>query len=409
MRHRIEIILALVLVTALAILAGMLGARRNRTAPLDTRRSSFLSGPYGARGYADVLTRLGVKVDRFRQRSAMLGQLGAGQERPLLAVLSPDLFDGSDARALAEFAARGDLLLAGYTASIAMQCFGYDVDFRESDGDSIPLFRVTAGVREAEPMIWTRDMILVQRFGRTVEDSSNLTSGMSEVCKVHRPLLVDSLLLTQGGRPAALRLVMKNGSTVTLVADGLLFSNQSMRESDAGLATVRMAVPYRRVIFDEFVHGFGPAGSLFQSALNWTLRSPWGWFGWQLAGVGLIALLAGAVRFGAPRTLIDRRRRSPLEHVRALATALAAAKGGDVAVNLMVRGLRRRLSAGTSSVRGEVRPWLESLAQNVKTDRSRAAVQTLLNLTRRASSDSVLRAANAVEDVWQDLTPPTAT
>jgi hypothetical protein len=409
MRARIEIILALALVIALAILAGTMGARHNRTAPPDSRRSTFLNGPYGAKGYAAVLTRLGIKIDRFRQRTAMLGQLRAGQDRPLFVVLSPELFDGSDARALTEFTARGDLLLAGYSTAAAMRCFGYDVEVRESDGDSIPLHRVAHGVPESAPLTWSRDRILVQRSGETVIDSSGLAAERSEVCKVQRPLQVDSLLVTAGGRPAALRLGMKDGSVVTLVADGMLFSNQTMQESDAGLATVRIALPYRRVIFDEFVHGFGPSGSLFHSALDWTLKSPWGWFGWQLAGFGLIALLTGAVRFGTPRTLIDRKRRSPLEHVRALATALAAARGGDVAVDLMIRGLRRRLSAGTPPVRGAVGPWLESLAANVKTDRSRNAVQTLLNLTRRASPDGVLRAANAVEDVWQDLTPPTTT
>ncbi len=406
MRPRVEIILALLVVAALSLVAGVLGSKRNRIAPDDFRRSSFLSGPYGAKGYAEVLKQLHVRIDRFRQRSAMLSQVSVRGSRPLLAVLSPSRFDGVEARGLVTFAKRGDLLLAGFTAAIAMQCFGYDVDVRD-DEDSIPLYRVREGITESQPVVHVRDMVLAQTMVKTVEDSSDLSAGTTRTCQVEQPVGVDTLLVTSGGRPAALELTMRQGGRVILVADGLIFSNRKMRDTDAGLVTVRLAATYDRVIFDEFVHGFAPSGSLFSSAIDWSLHSPWGWFGWQLIGFGLLALLAGAVRFGAPRKLIDRRRRSPLEHVRALATALKAAKGADVAVDLMVRGLRRRLSAGTPPARGQLRTWLEELAANVRTPRSKQAVATLLNLTRRASSEQVLRAANAVEDVWQDLTPPT--
>ncbi len=87
--------------------------------------------------------------------------------------------------------------------------------------------------------------------------------------------------------------------------------------------------------------------------------------------VGVIALLFGAVRFGPPRPAIPRKRRSPLEHVRALATALAAAHGHDVAVATIIRGLapptlpgRTNRSASRSTVAGgpgadcRVTPWL---------------------------------------------------
>jgi hypothetical protein len=96
-----------------------------------------------------------------------------------------------------------------------------------------------------------------------------------------------------------------------------------------------------------------------------------------------------------------------MEHVRALATALAAASGSRVAIELMIQGLRRRLApAGGAPVRGALPQWLESLNANVRTPRSKAAVSTLMNLTRSAHGpESVLRAANAVEDVWQDLKP----
>jgi hypothetical protein len=190
---------------------------------------------------------------------------------------------------------------------------------------------------------------------------------------------------------------------VTLGADGHLFSNSDLRNTDAGpFALGLFAGRYDAVMFEESHHGFAASGSLASAALQWSKRSPWGWAAWQLALVGLIALLFGAVRFGAPRPAIPRKRRSALEHVRALATALATAHGHDVAVATIIRGLRRRLSPGQSDQRPD-KQWLEALGQSAESPRAQAAVQTLKQVTRPGQPVSgVLLAANAVEDVWRN-------
>jgi hypothetical protein len=139
--------------------------------------------------------------------------------------------------------------------------------------------------------------------------------------------------------------------------------------------------------------------------MDWSRGSPWGWAGWQLAAVGLLVLLTGAIRFGPPRPLNDRRRRSPLEHVTALATALSAARGHDVAIRLLIRGLARRLAADGRMPADSTR-LLARLQPIVRTDRGRAALAQLRTLVAPGQpADSVLAAANAVEDVWQDLRP----
>jgi hypothetical protein len=192
-----------------------------------------------------------------------------------------------------------------------------------------------------------------------------------------------------------------------LVADDRLFSNRDLRETEAGPLALSWIVPrYDRIVVDEYHHGYQASGSLVGATLKWSFHSPWGWMAWQLAVVGLIALLTAGIRFGPIRAAVHRRRRSPLEHVRALATALAAARGHDVAVGLMVQGLRRRLSRPGTAIRSDLGTWLESLGPTIRSNRGRDALVTLTTLLRgQPDSEGVLRAADAVETLWEELKP----
>ena len=407
MSPRVRILLAVGLLVVLGLIAGAIGSRANREPSFDPRRSVQLTGPYGAKAYAEALDRLAVSVELYRERIARLGSHRTSEDQ-VFALLDPaELLDGAQAEQLVAFhESQGDLLLAGWTTSLVMQCFGYDVDYRSDD--STPVFRGETDRASADAVTWTGDMVLARIVDTVVTDTSDLKAGIASQCAIPEPAEVDTILVTAGGRPVALRLSYPETGSVTLVADGMLFSNARLRESQAGLVVLPLvAGRYQRVVFDEYEHGFGPGGSLLSATLDWSFNTPYGWVFWQLAIVGFIALLAGAIRFGAARRVIERRRRSPLEHVRALAIALSAAKGSHVAVDLMVRGLRRRLSPAGPPIRGDLPAWLAGLADNVRTSRSKQAVSTLINLTRRApGTDSVLRAADAVEEVWQDLKPP---
>ena len=56
--------------------------------------------------------------------------------------------------------------------------------------------------------------------------------------------------------------------------------------------------------------------------------------------------------------------------------------------------------------RGDWRSWLNRLGGTTLSPRARDALALLDSLTRPGQpSSSVLRAANAVEDVWEDLKP----
>ena len=397
MPRRAELFAGMALLTALGIAAAVLGGRRAKVSDDDARRSTYLAGPSGARGYAEALGRLGVEVIRHRRSVEWLDSL-ASDSGTVVVLLEPSRrISTGEARHLAALPA--DLLVAGVAADPVTTCLGYRVRRREETRVLPP-----AGTTGQFPAVRAE---LVRHLARTVTDSSQREDGRDVSCEVPEPAAVDTLLRTSAGRPVALSLRYPGGRRVTMVADSRLFRNRALRETAAGPFTVGLVVPrYRRALVDELHHGYEISGSLAGATLDWSLHTPWGWAVWQLAGVGVLALLASGVRFGPPRTVISRRRRSPLEHVRALATALAAARGHHTAARLMVQGLRRRLSRAGTLPHRDLDAWLDGLAPSLRSERGRAAHAELVTLTRRpAGTDAVLRAATAVETLWEELKP----
>jgi hypothetical protein len=337
-------------------------------------------------------------VERYRHPSETLDTLARKRSRTLVAVLGPSLpLEPVEARFLA--AAPFDVLLAGSGAQRALRCLGYAVFWLRG--------RTAKASAPSDSRSITVRAELVHHLAQSVVDSSALPDGRVVTCAVPTGTRVDTLLRTASGRAVALRLSLPNERTATLVADDRIFSNRELRETEAGPLALSWVVPrYDRIVIDEYHHGYQASGSLVGATLKWSFDSPWGWMAWQLAVVGLVALLTAGIRFGPIRAAVQRRRRSPLEHVRALATALAAARGHDVAVGLMVQGLRRRLSRPGAAIRSDLGTWLENLGPTIRSNRGRDALVTLTTLLRgQPDSEGVLRAADAVETLWEELKP----
>jgi hypothetical protein len=402
MRPRTEVAIGLGALIVLVGLGAALGQRENRPEQQDPRASSFLPGPRGARGLAEALTRLGVRVERYRRSARQLRVSREGAGRSVLVLLDPvvRLSPGEVGEILAwqDSSWGGDLLLAGPLTAGVMRCFGFQPDVRGFDSVSI-----------RAPGQWPRvSAVLAATIDTQVVDSSRVGDIGRWTCSVPPIIRVDTLLSSTTGRVVTLRLVRGDRDRhVLLLADATLLRNRAVRETSAGpWALELLAGSYRRVIFDEAHQGYETGGSLAGATLDWSKRSPWGWAAWQLAFAGLVGLGFGAVRFGPIRSVIQRRRRSPLEHVRALATALAAARGHDVAIGAVVQGLRRRLLPAGQRGRTDWKVWVDRLAPNLRSQRAREAAATLQSLTRPGQPpESVLQAANAVEDVWQELRP----
>jgi hypothetical protein len=366
------------------VVAGLLG---RATAPdsmqADPRRSALLAGPAGARGLAETLRRLGVPVE-LRRRG--LRSVAAAAPRQLLVVLEPARrLTLPEIRAVRQFVARGGHLLAAGSSALT-GCFGLAA--RPVTGPALPVVAPVAG--------WNLPpaRALLERERSTGE------------CIALRTVRADTLLETRSGRVAALALSTAGGGHVTLVADAGYLSNRALKETDAGLLVVPwfLGEGSHRVVFDEYDQGFGDQGSLGWAAARWLTAAPAGWAMLQIAAGALGALAFLAVRFGPATSGVERRRRSPLEHLEALATGLERSDGADTAVALLVAGLRRRLRRTGALARGKEQAWLATLARAVPNQQAEDAVRRLAALTHGpGGGDRVLAAALAAEDVWKAL------
>jgi hypothetical protein len=415
MSYRREVAL-LVFVTALLGVAAWAASRAPRPPEPDSRASTLLSGPDGSKGLYEVLMRLGHPVQRRRTALFNLAADTVRRARPpigLLVVLNPPIqLQPAELEQVARFVKGGGAVLGAGSGGGITACTGWDAEppTRRFAVDSFPVraspgLRLPRVVRVLKPRPPERGLEgLVKRRAVKVED---------DPCG---PLVahgIDTLLATTDGLPVVVRLRYRSGGTITLAADVAWFTNQVWRDTDVPYVVLPLLTlaPGGRVVWDEYHQGFGREGPSVEALTwDWLRHSAAGWAILQLVAVALVWLAATAVRFGPARPVIERRRRSPLEHLEALAAGLESARAADTAVERMISGLRRRLRrAGTPAPdAGHLASWLDGLELAVSGTRGRAAVRRLRHLiTQRGGDERVLAAAQAVEDVWEELRPRT--
>jgi hypothetical protein len=105
------------------------------------------------------------------------------------------------------------------------------------------------------------------------------------------------------------------------------------------------------LIFDEYHQGFGPRPSVFRASMHFLASTPVGHMILEILFAGSLLIIALGVRPIPPRALSWVERRSPLEHVDALAHAYEQVGATRTATHRLVRGLRRRHDRGSWSVR----------------------------------------------------------
>jgi len=419
MSYRTEIGLVLLLAVAMtiALVAGT-GERRATTSRWEPV-STYRTGPMGGRAPYDVLVRLGVPVERRRAPLFDLAREERGRPAVLAVVEPDDWLVPAEREAVAHYVSAGGVVFAAGDAGGLTECFGWRTAESDSSetGDSVAVVP-PASVERLPRVAWVlqprgRADTLENELKRDAERSKGGLRRLlkqDEACRSAVRAGVDTVLTTSRDVPVIVRLRFEGGGSVVLVADDAYLRNAAWRTSDVATLLVPLLLPppgtRGHVTWDEYHHGYGQGTSLSGAIADWLAHAPAGWLMLQLVVIGLVWLAVTAVRFGPPRPVLDRRRRSPLEHVEALAAGLEGAAGADTAVLLMISGLRRRLSRTGQMVQGDLGQWLRTLELVLPGARGRAAARRLQDtLAKPGGPERVLAAAQAVEDVWQALHP----
>jgi hypothetical protein len=413
MSYRLELGLALLLAGAIGV-AVFAANRTAKPAARDSRASTLLSGPEGSQALYRVMVRLGRPVER--RRTALFSLASSPPPGPaLLVVVQPPIWlEPAELEQVARFVQQGGAVLAAGSGGGITRCAGWRLQPERVLDDSVPV----RPPRSGEALRLPRAARVLAPRARGEKGGGGRLQGLvkrrmvapDEPCDSLVAEGRDTLVAAVDGRPVVLRLHYAGGGTITLASDAGWFRNQAWRDTDVPYVVLPLLVPERRgrVVWDEYHQGFGrQSPSMAALTWEWTLHSPAGWAMLQLVAVGLVWLAVTAVRFGPARSVIERRRRSPLEHLEALAAGLESAGDSDTAVQRIVAGLRRRLSRAGHVGGGDLEAWLGTVALATTSARGRGAVRRLQHLITQRGGEHALDAAQAVEDVWEELRPRT--
>jgi hypothetical protein len=207
--------------------------------------------------------------------------------------------------------------------------------------------------------------------------------------------------------PVVLGVPMERGRIVMMSHGGLL-ANLHLRDAENAVLPVRMlewVAPGRRppLIFAEYHQGHGSHASVMGAVRRELFTTPVGRSVVHLLLAAGVLLLAVGVRPIAPRPRITTDRRSPLEHVGALAQAYGQVNATRTALRRLIRGLRRRHPIGTlrsasdaeylsslagrhPSVAGDVDVLLNLIHDTPAPDRFEAAGAAIANIERTLST-----------------------
>lgn len=319
--------LAAALLVFAAVMLALLAPPAREDASPDPRLSSYRSSPHGARALALTLETLGIPVAErltpYTDADSLAGPLA------LLAPLEPPT--PGELAELGRWLEQGGVLFyVARPGDPTLDTLGLALAPPARDSAA------SHASAHPRPHRWTEGGRAVQGIGRVFDGASPALRDSS----------AEALLVTETGAVAALTFRRGRGVVVAW-SDRAPLENQALRESEGALLFARAAAeatangePLR---FDEYHQGYRGGGSPLRAALAFVRGKGRGWAALQLAGVMALVLLAAGWRFGSvipPRPPL---RRSPLEHVDALAALYREARARNTTRRLLLSALARRL------------------------------------------------------------------
>lgn len=331
------------LLAAAVLLAIFFTPGENRSA-LDPRASSFRATPQGTLGLFLLLEELGIPVER------RVSPLVQGTPLPgVLVILEPsEALSPSEIDALMRWVDEGGRLI--YAAGVEDPLLGaLGLIVEPASGDSLGTLRLASASAEGDhPLL--AEVETIYGFEFAFADSSR---GLQRGGAV-------PLLRMDEQRLAAV-LLRRGSGEILAWSDAAPLRNQSLRDAGgAALLFARSVAEFSTdvggaVEFDEYHHGFRGGGSPASALVSFMAETPAGWMTLQLlvSGAGLLLLLGS--RFGEALPPAPGRRRSPLEHLHALAQAYGAGGARNRARHLLLVGAARRLGRPPATASDEER------------------------------------------------------
>ncbi|HEU4884701.1 MAG TPA: DUF4350 domain-containing protein [Longimicrobium sp.] len=349
------VVLLLAIIVALSALAGRQASRDDSG---DPRASTFVRSEGGLAALYWTLQELHVPVARRREPL-----LDADSLRGTLAIVAPiEGLSADEVAVVAEHVHRGGTLL------FVAASYDYGGDMYDTLGLHPVLLSgvnpLTGQDRDAAPRPhpWTAGTGPVDGFRRGFSASSPVLRRPG----VETLLVVDSL-------PVAVTWRLGKGRVIAL-SDAQPLRNGRLKESGAAHLLARSLAESRDTIwFDEYHQGFTGDGSLLAGTMMMIRRFVTGPVAIQLLAAALLLMWAGGRRFGAPLQPPPLRRRSPLEHVEALAGAYRQAGARRTVRRLLLAGMARRLGRRAPPDERTGNEMLERLARQSPVGRDAAA------------------------------------
>jgi hypothetical protein len=193
---------------------------------------------------------------------------------------------------------------------------------------------------------------------------------------------------------------------VVAIADPTFLRNDVLRKTAGAVLAVRIlesidSSKSSPIVFDEYHQGYGEMASQTDVIREALLDTAWGRAIVQIGVAGLLFLLVIGVRPIAPVSRARYERRSPLEHVGALSRAYEAIGATRLAVQRLVRGVRRRHPLGTTAQLSDdeylalLRVRLPALSGDIET-----LTKALAN---KPSAEQLVSAGAAIDHIERNL------
>jgi hypothetical protein len=376
------------IVVAIASTVFVIAAPEDRAATsLDRRLTTLRASPDGALAFYLTLADLGIPVE---QRLTPLVDVDS---LPLhLALLAPtEAPTPREVAALHErVASGGTLIYVAREDDPLLQQLGLDLVWIQPAMEQTP-FRTVSGVT-ANPVShrWTDGIHRVAGF-------THAFVGADSTARPGTPLLVAEDTFVVG-------LELRVGAgRVLAVSDAAPLSNGRIAESGAALLFVRaareMTTGDEPLVFDEFHHG-ARGGSVFSGVRRFLVEQRAGHGVVQLMLVLLVALLAAGRRLGSALPAPARMRRSPLEHVDALAQLYREARAYRIPNTLLIAGLARRLGRARPQSDAEATTLIHRLGAAVP---AAAGAATALDQTLHSDTHDLLGVSRGVDRLMDEL------